>query len=102
MVGQNIKKLAEKLEQQDQLRKETQAMQANADIREEHDMLIQMLEEQLSKVTDVDLLLNFILNSALEFSRCEAGSIWIMDQGDLVLWYARNLVLEKNKSELHS
>ena len=96
MVGQNIKKLAEKLEQQDQLRKETQAMQANADIREEHDMLIQMLEEQLSKVTDVDLLLNFILNSALEFSRCEAGSIWIMDQGDLVLWYARNLVLEKN------
>jgi len=95
-VAQNIKKLAEKLEQQDQLRQETQAMQANADIREEHDMLIQMLEEQLSKVTDVDLLLNFILNSALEFSRCEAGSIWIMDQGDLVLWYARNLVLEKN------
>lgn len=95
IVGQNIKKLAEKLEQQDQLRQETQAMQANADIREEHDMLIQMLEEQLSKVTDVDLLLNFILNSALEFSRCEAGSIWIMDQGDLVLWYARNLVLEK-------
>ena len=95
-VAQNIKKLAEKLEQQDQLRQETQAMQANADIREEHDMLIQMLEEQLSKVTDVDLLLNFILNSALEFSRCEAGSIWIMDQGELVLWYARNLVLEKN------
>ena len=96
IVGQNIKKLAEKLEQQDQLRQETQAMQANADIREEHDMLIQMLEEQLSKVTDVDLLLNFILNSALEFSRCEAGSIWIMDQGELVLWYARNLVFEKN------
>jgi len=95
-VAQNIKKLAEKLEQQDQLRQETQAMQANADIREEHDMLIQMLEERLSKVTDVDLLLNFILNSALEFSRCEAGSIWIMDQGELVLWYARNLVLEKN------
>ncbi|MSR33331.1 MAG: HD domain-containing protein [Phycisphaerales bacterium] len=70
--------------------------------REEHDFLIHLLGEQLSKVTDVDLLLNKILDSSLEFSKCEAGSIWIKDQDQLVLWYARNLVLESRTPKMHT
>ncbi len=69
-------------------------LQAKANDRNEHDKLIQILEAQLSSMTDEDLLLTKILDSALDFSKCEAGSIWIMDQGQLVLWYTRNLVLE--------
>ena len=81
------------------LNKDAKALQAKVIDREEHDFLIQMLGEQLSNVTDVDLLLHKILNSSLEFSKCEAGSIWIMDQDQLVLWYARNLVLESGIQE---
>jgi HD-GYP domain-containing protein (c-di-GMP phosphodiesterase class II) len=76
------------------MHRRAEALQVEATDREEHDLLIQVLKEQLSKVTDVDLLLHLLLNSSLEFSRCEAGSIWIVDQNQLVLWYARNLVLE--------
>ena len=81
------------------LNKDAKALQAKVIDREEHDFLIQMLGEQLSNVTDVDLLLHKILNSSLEFSKCEAGSIWIMDQDQLVLWYTRNLVLESGIQE---
>lgn len=88
IVSQNLNQLAEDLNQKDQLRKEVEN-------REEHDLLIQVLEDQLSKVTDVDVLLHSILDSAFKFSKCEAGSIWIVDQGQLVLWYVSNPVLEK-------
>ena len=94
ILSKNINQMVGVLKMEEILRKEANLMQLQADQREEHDLLIKLLEEQLSKVTDVDLLLTKILNSALDFSKCEAGSIWIMDQGQLALWYARNLVLE--------
>ena len=87
IMSQNLNQLAEELNQKEQLRKE-------AEDREEHDLVIQMLEDQLSKVTAVDVLLHSILDSAFKFSKCEAGSIWIVDQGQLVLWYVSNPVLE--------
>ncbi len=98
ILSKNINQMVGVLKMEENLRKEANLMQLQAEQREEHDFLIKTLEEKLSKVTDVELLLQDILDSALKFSRCEAGSIWIKDQGDLVLWYARNLVLDKNIS----
>ena len=95
IMSQNLNQLAEELNQKEHLRKE-------AEDREEHDLLIQLLEDQLSKVTDVDVLLHSILDSAFKFSKCEAGSIWVVDQDQLVLWYVSNPVLEMRDRKTQS
>ncbi|MCE9618354.1 MAG: HD domain-containing protein [Planctomycetes bacterium] len=96
-LSRGVNQMLDTLRQQEAVYKKADALQNEASDREEHDILIQILKEQLSKVTDVDLLLHSLLNSSLEFSKCEAGSIWVADQNQLVLWYTRNLVLEGRK-----
>ncbi len=48
------------------------------------------LDSQLNKIQDVDILLERILGEARNVARADAGSIYVVNDGELVINYAQN------------
>ncbi len=54
------------------------------------------LANEISEIRDFDVLMERILRSAREFVRCDAGSIYIREGGELVFSYTQNDTLSRN------